>query len=231
MQPGFIIAIDGPVAAGKGTIAPLLAHRLDGFYLWTGAMYRCLALFCIEHGIDSADTDHVVQSAEAIASEINFIGTHVHLKEREVTHQLKEVQVARLASIVAAIPQVREIMVSRQQEIGAQKVAEGLIVVAEGRDTGTRVFPTAQLKIFLTATAQVRAKRRLRQYHEQGEILTYEEVLKDTQERDRRDQTRATDPLVKDPKKHGYVIVNDSDESKEETLKDIMSELEKKGLI
>jgi cytidylate kinase len=225
MSKGFVIAIDGPVAAGKGTISPLLAKNLNGFYLYTGAMYRCLALLCIKRGIDTKDENAVVNILPEFR--INVSDNKVFLNGEDVTQRIKEEDVAMASSKVAVIKKVREEMVSIQRGIANKLIDEGKIVIAEGRDTATRVFPNAKLKIFLTATPEVRAKRRRLQIEERGEKAEFENVLKDVKLRDEHDSDREIDPLVKTPQAFGYFVLNDSEMSEEETIKTIIKEVEK----
>ena len=225
MSKGFVIAIDGPVAAGKGTVSPLLAKNLNGFYLYTGAMYRCLALLCIKRGVDTKDENIVVTILPEFR--INVSDNKVFLNGEDVTERIKEEDVAMASSDVAVIKKVREEMVSIQREIANKLIDEGKIVIAEGRDTATRVFPNAKLKIFLTATPEVRTKRRLLQIEERGEKAEFENVLKDVKLRDEQDSDREIDPLVKDPQAFGYFVLNDSEMSEEETIKTIIKEVKK----
>jgi cytidylate kinase len=230
MNKGFVIAIDGPVAAGKGTIAPALARSLDGLYLYTGAMYRCVALACIEQGLDMHNGD---QAASVLAAlDIRFENGRIFLSDVDVTERIKEEDAASGSSVVAVFPEVRANLVQKQRQIGENAIDKGQIVVLEGRDTGTKVFPDALLKVYLTATDEVRAKRRLAQYKEQGRDADFEQILKEIQERDKRDTERATDPLPKNPEELDYFIVDNSELSQDETINKIMIELErKKGLI
>ncbi len=221
MSKGFAIAIDGPVAAGKGTIAPLLAKRLNGFYLYTGAMYRCLALLAIEKGVDLTDEDSLVSLLSDVR--IEFENDRIILNGKDVTNRIKDEDVASASSKVAVISKIRKHVVSLQQQIAEKAIANGKIVVAEGRDTGTKVMPSAKLKIFLTATPEVRAKRRLEQLKVRGEDLPFEKVLSEVQNRDERDKEREMDPLVSNPKEYGYFVLDNSNLSKEETL-DIIEE-------
>jgi len=225
MSKGFVIAIDGPVAAGKGTISPILAKNLNGFYLYTGAMYRCLALLCIKRGIDTKNENAVVNILPEF--KINISDNNVFLNGEDVTERIKEEDVAMASSDVAIVKKVREEMVLIQQEIANKLIEEGKIVIAEGRDTATRVFPNAKLKIFLTATPEVRTKRRLLQIEERGEKAEFEQVLKDVKLRDEHDTNREIDPLVKNPQAFGYFVLNDSKMSEEETIKIIIKEVEK----
>lgn len=226
---GFAIAIDGPVAAGKGTLASKLAEELHGFYLYTGAMYRCLALECINRGVAVDDKAAVEQVLPFIG--IRFEGTKTFLNDVDVTERIQEADAANGASVVSVYPKVREDAVRKQQEIAQKAIEKGELVVAEGRDTGTRVLPDAKFKIYLTATPEVRAQRRLDQFLEQGREVTYEQVLAEVLERDERDKTRETDPLPSNPEALGYFILDDSKMSEEETLAVIEKELKNRNLL
>ena len=230
MRKGFVIAIDGPVASGKGTAAPTLAAKLHGFYLYTGATYRALALYCIQQGIEVTDTKAVIAAVDNVS--VDLFDHTVMLNGEDITDTIKRADVARLTPVVAAIPEVRRAMVKRQHAIAHQRIAEGKIVVIEGRDTGTVVFPEAALKVFLTAKPEVRAQRRLEQYQAMGTTeVTYEQVLADLQERDKADTQRKIDPLVTDPEKHGYHIIDTSGNTQEETVAEIVSLLETNKLL
>ena len=229
MREGFAIAIDGPVAAGKGTLASKLAEELHGFYLYTGAMYRCLALECINRGV-AIDDEAAVEQVLPFVS-IRFEGTKTFLNDVDVTERIQASDAANGASVVSVDPKVREDAVRKQQAIAKKAIRKGEIVVAEGRDTGTRVLPDAKLKIYLTATPEVRAKRRLAQFVNQGRQVDYEHVLAEVQERDERDKGRETDPLPSNPEDLGYVILDDSQMSEEETLGVIKKELQRRELV
>lgn len=223
-KEGFAIAIDGPVAAGKGTIAPRLAEKLKGFYLYTGAMYRCLALSGLKNGINLEDKNSLISLLPQI--NIEFRQDRVFLNGVDVTDEIKDPKVASGSSKVAIIPKVREHMVKKQQEIALKAITDGKIVVAEGRDTGTIVFPNAKLKVFLTANPNVRAERRLNQLKEQGLDASFDKVLSEIKERDIRDLQREVDPLVSDPSSFGYFVLDNSNLSEEETLIRIIEKLE-----
>src|SRR5579872_7025057 len=204
------IAIDGPVAAGKGTIATLLSLKLHGFNLNTGAMYRCVALYCIQHDIPMQKAEKVILALPDIS--IDLDDEKVFLNGEDVTEQVKKREVSQSSAKVAAIAQVRLAMVTRQQGIGLAKMEKGQIVIAEGRDAATKIFPEAMLKIFLTARPEVRAKRRYEQMGGRANhTITFEQILADTNERDRRDYERKADPLVKEPEKYGYFVLDNSD--------------------
>src|SRR5258708_4281955 len=145
MSKGFVIAIDGPVASGKGTIAAKLAHELHGFYLYTGAMYRSTALLCIEKELNLNNENEV----ESVLPDLNvdFENNNIFLNGRDVTNRLKEPDCAQGASLVGIFPNVRSRVVKKLQEVSQKAIDEGKIVITEGRDTGTVIFPTAKLKI------------------------------------------------------------------------------------
>jgi cytidylate kinase len=228
MEKGFVIAIDGPVASGKGTIAPKLARKVGGINLYTGATYRSVALFCIENGIDVSDKSKVIQSLPNI--NIDLRNGAVFLNQRDVTDRIRESQVASASPEVSAFKEVRETMVDVQRRIAQREIDNGKIVIAEGRDTGTKVFPNAKLKIYLTADPVIRAKRRFRQNEETGMNLDFEKVLEETLLRDKKDTERIIDPLVKEPEKFGYIVVDNSKQSENETIDIIVKELRKVGV-
>lgn len=228
MEKGFIIAIDGPVASGKGTIAPKLAQRLGGFHLYTGGTYRAIALYCLRNNIKLDDIKTIEKILHEIKIDLNEEG--IFLNGENVTTELNQPQVANASSSISIYKTVREAMVSLQQIIASREVEKGKIVIAEGRDTATKVFPNAKFKLFLTAVPEVRARRRLNQYSEKGITEHFENVLKDTIIRDKRDSEREVDPLVKDPEKFGYRIIDNSNQTQEETIDIILNELNKSGV-
>lgn len=220
------IAIDGPVAAGKGTIATALSKHLKGFHLNTGAMYRCLALYCLEQNIPVQKVDRVVEGLSHIWFDLE--PDKVFLNDVDVTEKLKQRAVTQLVPKVASIGRVREEMVKRQQEIGRKKIEQGMIVIAEGRDAATKIFPDALLKVFLTARPEIRARRR---YEQMGgannHTITFEQILGDTNERDRRDYERKVDPLVSNPEERGYMVLDNSDMTEEQTVHAVVDAWEK----
>jgi cytidylate kinase len=225
----FVIAIDGPVASGKGTIAAMLAQELGGYYLSSGALYRALALFCLENNISIEDEVKVTTALSDI--EIVFEKNRMFLNQVDVTQKITTQEVANGSSIIAIFPKVRQQLVLKQQQIAKKMIDEGKIVVAEGRDTGTRVFPNSPLKIFLTASKEVRVARRFAQYRDLGEEVAEEEILEQIAERDRRDTERVADPLPKHPESLGYFVLDSSTLTEDQTLAAVQEELKKRGLI
>lgn len=192
------IAIDGPVASGKGEIAARLASTLHLLYIYTGAMYRALALACINEGVPFKDEKRVESLLER--SDIDMSAPDpgsgypykIVLNGQDVTARIIKQDTAQGASDVGSLSGVRKWMVKRQKEI-----ARGKRIVMEGRDIGLRVLPDAQLKIYLTASLDERAKRRFNQWQTQGIQKTLEETKEDTRIRDLQDTTRKIDPLQK----------------------------------
>lgn len=213
----FSIAIDGPAGAGKSTMAKALAKELNAMYLDTGAMYRAFGLFMLRKGAVD-DPDVVAQCVGDVDITVRFVdgAQRLYLSGEDVTGLIREPEVSMAASTVSAVPQVRERMVALQR-----KIAEGQNVVMDGRDIGTKVLPNATLKIFLTASAEERARRRCKELAEKGMPEPYDKVLEEMIRRDYQDTHRAASPL--EPAEDS-VHVDSSDLSLDETVA-LMKEL------
>jgi cytidylate kinase len=193
MSRPFIIAIDGPSGAGKSTLGRRLARELGLLYIDTGAMYRAVALAAAREGADPSDADGVAEVARraSIRLEGDPDSLRVILDGRDVSEEIRGEGVGSAASVVSTIPAVRREMVRRQREMGAG----GVGVVLDGRDIGTVVFPSADVKFFLTAVPEERARRRFDEERAKALGQSFEETLADINERDRRDSTRDDSPL------------------------------------
>jgi CMP/dCMP kinase len=199
MTKKITIAIDGFSSTGKSTVAKQLAKELGYVYVDTGAMYRAVTLYAMRKNfVDKQGCNAVALVKELKLISLKFIFNadagfaEMYLNGENVEKEIRQMEVSQYVSKVAAIPEVRQMLVAQQQEMGKEKG-----IVMDGRDIGTVVFPDAELKIFMTATAEERAQRRFRELQERGEAVTYKEVLVNVQERDHLDTTRDDSPLVK----------------------------------
>jgi cytidylate kinase len=217
----LIIAIDGPAGAGKSTIASRLARKLGYVNLESGAMYRALALKAIDSDASFDDEAVLLKLAQGsrIQLEPTLNGNRTLLNGHDISARIRERDVTEAASRVSVHPQVRAWMVARQREMGA----DGGIVM-EGRDIGTKVFPDADLKIFLDADPVVREQRRMQQQQIKGEVAA--NLAADLRERDRRDRTRAASPLMAAA---DAVVIDSSKLSEDEVLAQV-EELARKKL-
>ena len=185
-----VIAIDGPSASGKGTIASRVAGILGFHYLESGALYRLVALIALREGLEEEGA--IARAAEGM--DVSFLGEEIFLEDQEVSLQVRHEQVGTRASEVARMPAVRTALLKRQR---AFRRPPGL--VADGRDMATVVFPDADLKIFLTARPEIRAERRYKQLIDKGIAANLSSLSRDLEERDARDRNRPVAPLVPAP--------------------------------
>lgn len=193
MNKIFSIAIDGPAGAGKSTIARAAAGALGAMYLDTGAMYRTVGLYFLRKGL-LEDRQAVARLASDLNVAVKFVGDvqHMLLEGEDVTDAIRTPEASMAASAVGAVPQVRERLVKLQQD-----TAKGISIIMDGRDIGTKVLPDATLKLYVTASAEVRALRRYNELREKGEKPLFHNVLDDIVERDYNDTHRSASPLVR----------------------------------
>ena len=201
----FAIAIDGPAGAGKSSAAKAAAKKLGFIYVDTGALYRTVSLYMFKNGIEISDPEAVAAALPQVKISLKFEedGQHVILGDEDVSQQIRTPEVSMGASKVSAIPKVREFLFDLQLDLAAKNN-----VLMDGRDIGTVVLPHAQVKIFLTASAEERARRRCLELEQKGTPQPYEEVLEDIRKRDYQDSHREIAPLVP---AEDAVIVDTSD--------------------
>ncbi len=211
------VAIDGPAGAGKSTIAKLCAKKMDLIYVDTGAMYRAVALYLLESGIDVNDRSAVAEKCKGAGVDIKYEDgiQNVYLNGTNVTGRLREEAVGNTASVTSAVPEVRAQIFSLQRGL-----AERGGVIMDGRDIGTVVMPDADVKIYLTASSEVRAKRRVLELEAKGEHPDFEEIRKDIEDRDHRDMTREISPLKQ---ADDAILVDTSDMTIDEVVERIVS--------
>lgn len=188
-KPIPVIAIDGPSASGKGTVAQIVAEKLGYHYLDSGALYRIVALAAFDEGIDWQEENDIAELVPQL--KIEFEHGEVYLNNQNVSERIRTEIMGQGASQVAAHPLVRSALVNLQHSF---RKAPGL--VADGRDMASVIFPDAKIKIFLTASAEVRAERRYKQLLSKGQEADYQKILKDLQDRDARDMQRIVSPLI-----------------------------------
>lgn len=189
---GYNVAIDGPAGAGKSTIAKLVAKEKGYVYVDTGAMYRGLAIHFLENGIEAEETEKIVEACKDADVTIRYEDgqQQVYLNGKNITAKLREEAVGNMASKSSAIPEVRAKLLELQRELARKEN-----VIMDGRDIGTCVLPDADVKVFLTASVETRAKRRYDELVEKGVPCDLEEIARDIAERDERDSTREIAPL------------------------------------
>lgn len=216
------IAIDGYSSTGKSTLAKHLAKALNYVYVDTGAMYRAVTLFAIQQKIiteNSFAIQKLIDKLPDISLTFHFnpdLGyAEMYLNNINVEREIRSMEVSKFVSKIAAVSEVRSKLVQQQQLYGTEKG-----VVMDGRDIGTVVFPDAELKIFMTASTEIRAKRRFLELQEKGQEVTYDEVLKNVQERDEIDTTRKDSPLVK---ADDAIVIDNSELTKEQQFEQILN--------
>lgn len=206
----FVIAIDGPAGAGKSTIAKAVSKKLNSIYADTGAMYRSIALFMIRNNVSKEDTASIAAKCKDADVTINYEGgvQNVILNGENVNGLIRTEEVGNMASVVSAVPEVRAHLLQLQRNLAASTD-----VVMDGRDIGTTVLPDANLKVYLTASSKVRAKRRYDELTAKGESCDIDVIEKDIIDRDHRDMTREISPLKQ---ADDAVLVDSSDMTIEE---------------
>lgn len=215
MVQKIIVAIDGYSSCGKSTIAKALAKYAGYTYVDTGAMYRATALYAQRQGL----AEHLEQIVPLLKDiQIGFTqtpsGQHITLNGEDVEAYIRTLEIGNLASQISTIKEVRAFLVAQQQAMGEKKG-----IVMDGRDIGTVVFPKAELKLFLTASPEVRAERRFKELQSKGENPVFEDVLRDTNDRDYRDTHRAESPLRQ---ADDAVVVDNSHMTREEQMEHII---------
>lgn len=211
------IAIDGPAGAGKSSIAKLVAEKLTFVYIDTGAMYRTMALYCLKHGIDTEDRTQVEGRCDEIDIKIAYEDgeQQIYLNGDNVSSEIRREQVGNQASVVASYPKVREKLVSLQRQMAASSD-----VIMDGRDIGTVVLPDAEVKIYLTASSAVRARRRYKELQDKGVECDLNKIEEDIIVRDRQDMSRDVSPLRQ---AEDAVLLDSSDLSIEEVVDRIIA--------
>lgn len=223
MKP-VAVAIDGPSGAGKSTIARILAKELQFIYVDTGALYRAVGYFALQNGLSPSDAAAIIPWLSTLNVRLGYENgeQRVYVNNEDVTGKIRTPEVSQAASAVSAIPQVRQFLFSLQQDM-----AKSQSVIMDGRDIGTVVLPGAQVKIFLTASAEDRARRRYDELIEKGMDVQYDDVLSDMIERDKRDSERAAAPLKA---AEDAVIVDTSGNTLEQSVVQLRAIVEEKLL-
>lgn len=206
------IAIDGPSGAGKSSLAKALAARLQFIYVDTGALYRAIGLYVCRRGVDPRSAEEVTALLTEIRVEMQHVDgcQHVFLNGEDVSTAIREHKISAYASDVSAIPAVRAFLLDLQRGM-----ADRCNVIMDGRDIGTVIFPDAEVKLFLTASAETRARRRCAELAEKGQTVDYDQVLRDIVARDRNDSTRAVAPAIQAP---DAILLDNSEMSFEQTV-------------
>lgn len=218
----YAIAIDGPSGSGKSSIARALAARLNILYVDTGAMYRGICLYMLQNDIPPNQTAEVAAALQQLSIDIRYEKgqQHILLNGVDVNDQIRSEDISRAASKYAILPCVRAFLRTKQTELAAQHS-----LIMDGRDIGTVVLPNAQVKLFLTASAEERARRRYQQILRSGEAADYDTVLADITERDNRDQNRRISPTVP---ADDAIVLDSTTMTKEQTIEKILNIIHEK---
>lgn len=213
---GYNVAIDGPAGAGKSTIAKLVAKKKGYVYVDTGAFYRALAVYFLDKGIQAGETEKIIRACESAEVTIRYEEgiQQVYLNGENVTARLRNEEVGNMASKSSSIPEVRSKLLELQRNLAREQD-----VIMDGRDIGTCVLPDADVKVYLTASVETRAKRRFDELSEKGVSCDFDEIARDIEERDRRDMTRKTAPLKQAEDAH---LVDSSDMTIDEVVSAII---------
>lgn len=217
------IAIDGPAGAGKSTLARQAAKKLGFLYVDTGAIYRTVALKALRAGADAADPGQVIPLLKGLDIRMDYADSgeqRMYLAGEDVTQAIREYQVSGMASRISAIPEVRVFLLDLQR-----RLARTHDVVMDGRDIGTVVLPDADVKIFLTAAPEARARRRLLEMEQRGQLVDFETVLQDIQQRDEQDRTRSIAPLRQ---AEDAVLLDTTPLNLEESLHALLSQIKER---
>jgi CMP/dCMP kinase len=197
-MPKIVIAIDGYSSCGKSTTAKAVAARMGYGYIDTGAMYRAVSLFFIEKHVTLSNENEVRTALEQLHITFNHNNrtgrNETCLNGLNVEEEIRKMYISNIVSEVSALPEVRWAMVAQQQKMGRRRG-----VVMDGRDTGTKVFPDAEVKVFMTADTEIRARRRQQELLAKGEMINLDEIIKNLEKRDKIDTTRSEGPLVQAP--------------------------------
>ncbi len=216
-----VVSVDGPSGVGKGTLTKYLCNKTGFHLLDSGAIYRTLAFASIKEGLDNSNLDDLVKLAENLA--VKFIDDIILYKEEDITTQIRTEETAAIASKIAAIPEIREALLKRQKDFAQ---LPGLI--ADGRDMGTIVFPNSVVKLFLTASAEARAERRVNQLKSQGVSVSIPKIIKDIMERDKRDISRTASPLKP---AEDAIVIDTTDLTVEDVCKIAINKLKEAGVV
>lgn len=221
----YIIAIDGPSAAGKSCLSKEISDRLNIVYIDTGAMYRAVALYFMQNNINIGSEEEVKKALEKIDIKFERVDAklRVFLNGKDISDEIRTEKIGMMASKVSAVPAVRYDMVERQRKLG-----ENYSVILDGRDIGSVVFPNADLKVYLTASEEERAKRRLIDLEQKGIDTSFEEVLKDIKKRDYNDINKPISPLVKTD---DAVLIDTTEMTREEVINKVISLLKERNVI